>query len=58
LEQRITGSVKTVGDMLGQIKGSGQFSSSQPTQRTSVAAEADEVLRPLMDLLDGKFNVL
>ncbi|KAK2704771.1 hypothetical protein QYM36_016981 [Artemia franciscana] len=57
LEQRITGSVKTVGDMLGQIKGSGQFSSSQPTQRTSVAAEADEVLRPLMDLLDGSLSL-
>jgi protein unc-13 len=27
---------------------------NQPSQRNAVAAEADEVLRPLMDLLDGQ----
>lgn len=29
---------------------------NQPSQRNAVAAEADEVLRPLMDLLDGQLQ--
>jgi len=54
LEGRITESVKQLGDLLLAVKGQGQVSMSQPAQRNQVAAEADEVLRPLMDLLDGK----
>ena len=55
LETRITQSVKEVGDILIGIKGGGQISSmNQPPPRGMVSAEADEVLRPLMDLLDGK----
>ncbi|KAG8236066.1 hypothetical protein J437_LFUL011989 [Ladona fulva] len=50
LEPRITQSVRELGDLLLSIKGGGQV---QPSQRNAVAAEADEVLRPLMDLLDG-----
>lgn len=44
-------SVKELGDLLLAIKGG----SNQPGQRPpqNVTAEADEVLRPLMDLLDG-----
>lgn len=49
LEQRITISVKEVGDLLSQIKGGGQVS-----QKNAVTIEADDSLRPLMDLLDGK----
>lgn len=53
LEGRITESVKQLGDLLLAVKGQGQVPASQ---RNQVAAEADEVLRPLMDLLDGKLN--
>jgi len=53
LEPRITQSVKELGDLLLAVKGQGQINLAQPAQRNAVAAEADEVLRPLMDLLDG-----
>lgn len=55
LEPRITASVKELGDLLLAIKGGGQV--SQPAQRNNVAVEADEVLRPLMDLLDGSLSL-
>lgn len=55
LEPRITASVKELGDLLIGIKGGGQV--SQPAQRNNVAVEADEVLRPLMDLLDGSLSL-
>lgn len=57
MEGRITQSVKELGDLLLSIKGGGQVTLNQPSQRNAVAAEADEVLRPLMDLLDGKLNI-
>lgn len=58
LETRITQSVKEVGDILIGIKGGGQISSmNQPPPRGMVSAEADEVLRPLMDLLDGSLSL-
>lgn len=53
LEGRITDSVKQLGDLLLAVKGQGNINLSQPATRNQVAAEADEVLRPLMDLLDG-----
>ncbi|XP_024085343.1 uncharacterized protein LOC106667999 isoform X2 [Cimex lectularius] len=56
LENRITVSVKELGDLLLAIKGGGQIG-NQPTQRNTVAAEADEVLRPLMVLLDGSLSL-
>jgi protein unc-13 len=52
LEPRISQSVKELGDILLGIKGGGQITGAPP-QRGMVNAEADEVLRPLMDLLDG-----
>lgn len=58
LEPRITQSVKELGDLLLAIKGGGQPGSfNQPAQRNAVAVEADEVLRPLMDLLDGSLSL-
>ncbi|CAG7822724.1 unnamed protein product [Allacma fusca] len=57
LEGRITQSVKELGDLLAAVKGQGQFSITQPSQRNAVTAEADEVLRPLMDLLDGSLSL-
>ncbi|KAH8241751.1 hypothetical protein KR026_006451, partial [Drosophila bipectinata] len=59
LEPRITQSVRELGDMLLSIKGgSGNLSTAnQVIQRNAVAVEADEVLRPLMDLLDGSLTL-
>ncbi|KAF5304318.1 hypothetical protein FQA39_LY09697 [Lamprigera yunnana] len=58
LEPRITQSVKELGDLLLAIKGTGQPGTlNQPAQRNAVAVEADDVLRPLMDLLDGSLSL-
>ena len=51
-------SVKEVGDLLSHIKGGGQVSLNQPSQRNAVTTEADDSLKPLMDLLDGQFYSL
>lgn len=45
LEPKITVSVKEVGELLSHIKGGGQ--------KNAVSNEADDALKPLMDLLDG-----
>lgn len=55
LEPRITVSVRELGDLLVAIKGGGQI--NQPAPRMNVSVEADEVLRPLMDLLDGSLSL-
>ncbi|KAE8748879.1 hypothetical protein FOCC_FOCC004473 [Frankliniella occidentalis] len=58
LETRIEKSVKEVGDILLSIKGGGQITGmNQAPARATVSAEADEVLRPLMDLLDGSLSL-
>ncbi|KAG5893619.1 hypothetical protein JTB14_006289 [Gonioctena quinquepunctata] len=58
LEHRITVSVKELADLLLAIKGGGQPGQlNQPAQRNAVAVDADEVLRPLMDLLDGSLSL-
>ena len=57
LEPRITVSVRELGDLLVAIKGGGQVQLNQIDQRNNVAVEADEVLRPLMDLLDGSLSL-
>ncbi|XP_034670546.1 uncharacterized protein LOC117902979 isoform X8 [Drosophila subobscura] len=60
LEPRITQSVRELGDMLLSIKGGGcgnLTAGNQAAQRNAVAVEADEVLRPLMDLLDGSLTL-
>ncbi|XP_030379546.1 uncharacterized protein LOC115627839 isoform X2 [Scaptodrosophila lebanonensis] len=59
LEPRITQSVRELGDLLLSIKGgSGNLTQgNQAAQRNAVAVEADEVLRPLMDLLDGSLTL-
>lgn len=57
LEPKITVSVREVGDLLSQIKGGGQVSLSQPSQRNAVTTEADDSLKPLMDLLDGSLSL-
>lgn len=60
LEPRITQSVRELGDLLLAIKGGGTLTSNAAQaaqQRNAVAVEADEVLRPLMDLLDGSLTL-
>ncbi|XP_033237233.1 uncharacterized protein unc-13 isoform X6 [Drosophila pseudoobscura] len=59
LEPRITQSVRELGDMLLSIKGGcGNLTAgNQAAQRNAVAVEADDVLRPLMDLLDGSLTL-
>lgn len=58
LENQITQSVRALGDILLSLKGDGNYTSPYQTpQRNIVAAEADEVLRPLMDLLDGSLTL-
>lgn len=43
--------VKQMGDILGQVKGTGNVPASTCS---SVAQDADNVLQPIMDLLDSK----
>lgn len=58
LEPRIIQSVRELGDLLLNIKGGGNVNNTnQAAQRNAVGAEADEVLRPLMDLLDGSLTL-
>ena len=61
MEPRITQSVRELGDLLLAIKGGGGSGNintqNQVAQRNAVAVEADEVLRPLMDLLDGSLTL-
>lgn len=58
MQPRIIQSVRELGDLLQNIKGSGNLNNTnQVAQRNAVAVEADEVLRPLMDLLDGSLSL-
>ncbi|ERE83238.1 putative protein unc-13-like protein [Cricetulus griseus] len=51
---RIDECVRQMADILGQVRGTGNAS---PNARASVAQDADSVLRPLMDLLDGNLTL-
>lgn len=58
LQPRIIQSVRELGDLLLNIKGSSNINNTNVVaQRNAVAVEADEVLRPLMDLLDGSLSL-
>lgn len=58
LQPRIIASVRELGDLLQNIKGGSNLNNvNQVAQRNAVASEADEVLRPLMDLLDGSLSL-
>lgn len=52
LEDRIAVKVKEMGDKLAAVKSTGQG-----TQRNNIANEADEVLAPLMDLLEDSLSL-
>ncbi|XP_026326093.1 protein unc-13 homolog A isoform X4 [Hyposmocoma kahamanoa] len=53
LETRITASVKELGELLQKVGGGGAPGQPQPPAHH----EADEVLRPLMDILDGSLTM-
>ncbi|XP_075749461.1 protein unc-13 homolog B isoform X1 [Rhipicephalus microplus] len=57
LEPTIKQSMGELSSLLAGVKGSGQVSMNQTSQRNEVAAEADHVLHPLMDILDGKLTM-
>ena len=54
LEQQIQQSIQELGSLLSKIKGAGQVSLNQPRERDKIQQESDVILRPLMDLLDGR----
>lgn len=58
MEPRITLRVKEVGDLLLSLKGGAQVTLNQPAARSQIAADADDVLQPLMDLLDGTIRFI
>ncbi|KAM5258313.1 protein unc-13 homolog B isoform 4-T5 [Hipposideros larvatus] len=51
---RIDECVRQMADILGHVRGPGNAS---PNARASVAQDADSVLRPLMDFLDGNLTL-
>ncbi|XP_036186361.1 protein unc-13 homolog B isoform X1 [Myotis myotis] len=51
---RIDDCIKQMADILSQVRGPGNAS---PNARASVAQDADSVLRPLMDFLDGNLTL-
>lgn len=57
LEGTIKQSMGELSGLLSAVKGSGQASLNPAAQRHEVAAEADHVLHPLMDILDGKLSM-
>ncbi|XP_014671002.1 PREDICTED: LOW QUALITY PROTEIN: protein unc-13 homolog B-like [Priapulus caudatus] len=57
IEQKIQGSVQELGALLAKVKGGGNVALSKPSDRQNVSHEADMVLRPLMDLLDGNLSL-
>ncbi|XP_022256326.1 protein unc-13 homolog B-like [Limulus polyphemus] len=43
--------------LLAGVKGSGHVAMNQNAQRSEVTAEADHILHPIMDILDGKLTM-
>ena len=55
ISPKVDNSVKKMGKLLQEVKGGGQ---GQAISKSEVAAAADGILGPLMDLLDGKHSIL
>ncbi|XP_028916564.1 protein unc-13 homolog B isoform X5 [Ornithorhynchus anatinus] len=53
-QARIDECVRQMADILGQVKGTGNVAAGS---RNTVAQDADNVLRPLMDFLDGNLTL-
>ena len=54
ISPKIDGSVKKMGRLLQEVRGGGQ---GQAISKSEVAAAADGILGPLMDLLDGETDI-
>ena len=54
LDSQIKESVQELGSLLARVKGGGQVSLSQPSQRNNIQQESEMILQPLMDFLDGR----
>ena len=54
ISPKIDGSVKKMGRLLQEVRGGGQ---GQAISKSEVAAAADGILGPLMDLLDGEMEI-
>ena len=52
LEPQIKQSVQELGSLLAKVKGQGQVSLNQPSQRNNIAQESDAIMEPLLNLLD------
>ena len=57
LEPQIKQSVQELGSLLSKVKGVGQVSLNQPSQKANIQQESDHILRPLMDFLDGSLTM-
>ncbi|XP_022086995.1 protein unc-13 homolog B-like isoform X2 [Acanthaster planci] len=58
LEPRLQESIQQLSTLLSEVKGAGNVALSQPSQKANVQAEADNVLRPLMDVLYSNLTEL
>ena len=54
MTKRLQESIHHMNTVLADIKGGGNIALGQPTQQKFVEQEADAVLRPLMEVMDGK----
>lgn len=45
-----------MGDLLLNVKGNFNMATATPAQKSALSVEAEEVLRPLMDSLDGSLS--
>ena len=54
ISPKVDNSVKKMGKLLCEVKGGGQ---GQAISKSEVAAAADGILGPLMDLLDGIIQI-
>lgn len=54
MESQIKSSIQELGQEMAKVKGQGQVSLSQPSQRNIIQEESDMILRPLMEFLDGR----
>ncbi len=52
--KRLHESIQQLSNALADIKGGGNIALGQPTQKAYVESEADAVLAPLMQVMDGK----
>lgn len=55
-EPKIIQGIREVGDLLLNVKGNFNMATATAAQKSALTNEAEEVLRPLMDALDGSLS--